>query len=167
MLAFDELASNPQTTASCRKIELCLLVYIAVLLTFIVGIAVVFAPTAHEAAQLIKDNKDRVNDTISSVLRVSEQAEAVLIDIRSFLEFKLVDALCSSSIISSLLGSFCDPRQKRGVLFELEVVLREAITERSESSQICHERGSECEELNRKHQQAVKDLFLHPEHHGD
>lgn len=77
----------------------------------LLGTIVTFTPAAYEIFQLVHDNKDRADSTIETVLRVSEELELVLLDIRSFLEFKLVDALCSSRIIRNTIGGFfCSER---------------------------------------------------------
>jgi len=73
---------------------------------FVVGVLVTFTPSAYEVFQLIHSNKDRIDSTMESVLRISEEMEIVLFDIRSFLEFKLVDSLCASSIIRNTIGGF-------------------------------------------------------------
>lgn len=95
----------------CHKLNVLLLLTFLVFLSLLIllGLLLTFGPAAYEVFQLIHDNKDRADQTIETVLRISEEAELVLLDIRSFLEFKLVKALCASRIIRSTIGAFLCP----------------------------------------------------------
>lgn len=65
-------------------------------------------PTARDIGTLVQNNKDRLNHTISMILDTSEQAERILNELRSFIEGRVMRAICSSKIIRSAVGFLCD-----------------------------------------------------------
>lgn len=152
-LSTEDGERRKRQTAWKGRLGTCLQIYTALVMTALLILAISIAPAAHDAARMVQDNKERVNRTITSVLHVSEQAEEILLDIRSFLEFRLTDALCSSSIIRKIMGSFCTSEDTRRAV--LDAWNSVSVVEALLSSTICTERTAECALLNELHQKSI------------
>lgn len=153
-LDYEEARAAPKAPPRWQvRLSFCIQIYLALGMTTLLLLAILLAPAAHDAATMVRGNKDRINRTITSVLHVSEQAEVILLDIRSFLEFKLTDALCSSSIIRKLLGGFCNSEDSRRSF--VQAFDNVSILEMLLTSTICSETTPECELLNQLHRDSI------------
>jgi predicted DNA-binding ribbon-helix-helix protein len=96
---------------SVKKVNaLLILSFLNILLTLIILLILVcFASYTYDLVSLAHEKKDKVNQTIDSIYNISTKIDTVIQNLTSFLEVKVINAICSSDIIRKTVGAYLCP----------------------------------------------------------
>lgn len=89
---------------------LLILSFLNILLTLIILLFLIsFASYTYDLVSLAHEKKDKVNQTIDSIYNISTKIDTVINNLTSFLEVKVINAICSSDIIRKTVGTYLCP----------------------------------------------------------